>query len=1131
MKLLKLEIHNITSITQSTIDFENSIITREPLFLICGETGAGKSTILNCICMALYNKVPTMPNSNEYYEERKVGDLSNFLRKGTGEGYIHLLFEEAGVRYEVDWMLRRAHNKPSGKLQKIERLLLNLNTNETIATKVDEVNIRIKEIIGLDFERFTRMFMLAQGQFNKFLTADEKEKSNILESLTQMDIYNKTGKYIHNKRSQVETELYQTKQRIEDIHLLSDEEKEEKLKQIASTRTDIEKLSIEIAGIDTKIAWRQSLINFQAELERAQNEFERIGALINSDENIRKLHQVRLWDDTVKLRQCLQDIMKQEETNRKHAESIAYYQKEYIHYISLLRRAKQELSLRKQELDRKEEDWNRLRADEKIYENQQTIIAELSAITQLEKDICEYKEKNESIEKQIAAWNKILKEIEDKRNTLSNKVTEQKELCDSKQREIEKSNKEELQQKRNVLSIELTDIESAKAKWSAASTAAKALQETQNKIIGLRTEYTKLKKEADIALANSESAKEVYRIQQCAFETKKLTIDDCAKLLRKSLNEGEPCPICGSIEHSIQPENILNGLYERAKQLRDDAEKEKDKAQQRLVRTKTNIELKEKELKDTEDTVLPQLVLSKSKAEKEWQLFGCKYAPGLSFENSLQTLEKAQQARAQSIKTIDTNLECIKEQELALKRQQKSLEVLEVELQQHKDAYKNQLNSIERAQANVEQNKTLIGRNLKAIENRTATLNKLISWQNWQEQWIADKNSFEQKLIEESKRYQSNKLSLPILRNTINTIKNNVDSSERSIEAIINYMPDWKNHESNSTDNIGYKENLAEELSAFVAQIKESINQKRTNEQAIKQLNSQKVKLVESYETTHIEEKLDESALSALSLLKSELINQYRQETDQTKEKYLQSKGSIEQLKGSMKQLQEQTEKPNEKETLELLYEFKKEKDTQKGFKQSLVGSLQQQMNNDTASSDERKKLFEEYGQRKKTYDNWVTLDTLFGLDRFSKAAQQISFRFLLEKANQHLRNLYPRYRLQCAPESFALAVEDNEMGTSRPCTTLSGGESFIVSLALALGLSSLSEEKIQIDTLFIDEGFGTLSAEYLDTVMKVLENLHRTGRKVGIISHVEILRERIPAQIQVIRKSRTESEIRVTGA
>src|SRR5574344_1807659 len=114
MRLLKLDIHNITSIADSTIDFENSILSQAPLFLICGETGAGKSTILNCICMALYNHVPSMPGSHERYEGRLVGDLSNFLRKGTGEGYIHLLFEESGHRYEADWMVRRAHNKPDG---------------------------------------------------------------------------------------------------------------------------------------------------------------------------------------------------------------------------------------------------------------------------------------------------------------------------------------------------------------------------------------------------------------------------------------------------------------------------------------------------------------------------------------------------------------------------------------------------------------------------------------------------------------------------------------------------------------------------------------------------------------------------------------------------------------------------------------------------------------------------------------------------------------------------------------------------------------------------------------------------------------------------------------------------------
>src|SRR5574344_541524 len=259
MKLLKLEIHNIASITHSTIDFEHSILAREPLFLICGETGSGKSTILNCICMALYNRVPGMPNSHDSYDGETIGNLNNFLRKVTGEGYIHLFFEEAEKRYEADWSIRRARNNPNGKLQNVERLLTDTTKELTLAMKKDEVNKYIQDIIGLDFDRFTRMFMLAQGQFNKFLTADEKEKSAILELLTRMDVYNRIGKYIHDKKTGEEDLLKKMRQQLEDIHLLTPEELTEKKRQLEESDTETKKLIQEISAIDKKISWRQSV--------------------------------------------------------------------------------------------------------------------------------------------------------------------------------------------------------------------------------------------------------------------------------------------------------------------------------------------------------------------------------------------------------------------------------------------------------------------------------------------------------------------------------------------------------------------------------------------------------------------------------------------------------------------------------------------------------------------------------------------------------------------------------------------------------------------------------------------------------------------------------------------------------
>ena len=104
--------------------------------------------------------------------------------------------------------------------------------------------------------------------------------------------------------------------------------------------------------------------------------------------------------------------------------------------------------------------------------------------------------------------------------------------------------------------------------------------------------------------------------------------------------------------------------------------------------------------------------------------------------------------------------------------------------------------------------------------------------------------------------------------------------------------------------------------------------------------------------------------------------------------------------------------------------------------------------------------------------------------------------------------------------------------GAERSVNTLSGGESFLVSLALALGLSSLAANTLQVSTLFIDEGFGTLSAECLNTVMEALENLHQMGgKKVGIISHVEALRERIPVKIQLTRQGNSSSRVSIVTA
>jgi ATPase involved in DNA repair len=167
--------------------------------------------------------------------------------------------------------------------------------------------------------------------------------------------------------------------------------------------------------------------------------------------------------------------------------------------------------------------------------------------------------------------------------------------------------------------------------------------------------------------------------------------------------------------------------------------------------------------------------------------------------------------------------------------------------------------------------------------------------------------------------------------------------------------------------------------------------------------------------------------------------------------------------------------------------------------------------------------------------ENWAKLNDVIGSadgKKFRQAAQEYTLDVLLDYANVHLEMLSRRYRLQRIPSTLGLQVLDQDMGDEvRTVYSLSGGESFLVSLALALGLASLSANRMQVESLFIDEGFGSLDPNTLNIAMDALERLHNQGRKVGVISHVQEMTERIPVQIRVSKQQSGKSTVEVTGA
>lgn len=239
--------------------------------------------------------------------------------------------------------------------------------------------------------------------------------------------------------------------------------------------------------------------------------------------------------------------------------------------------------------------------------------------------------------------------------------------------------------------------------------------------------------------------------------------------------------------------------------------------------------------------------------------------------------------------------------------------------------------------------------------------------------------------------------------------------------------------------------------------------------------------------------------------------------------------GEIKQLSQTVIELSDQQEKIENPEHLseDIVACQSANRETERLLSVVEARLLQQEQN--------KKRLMEiesEWKEKQTVAEQWAKLNKLIGSadgTKFKVIAQSYTLNLLLLHANKHLAYLSKRYRLQQVPGTLALQVIDCDMCDEvRTVYSLSGGESFLISLALALGLSSLSSNNLKVESLFIDEGFGSLDADSLRTAMEALEQLQMQGRKIGVISHVQEMSERISVQIQLHKSVNGKSEITI---
>jgi exonuclease SbcC len=340
-----------------------------------------------------------------------------------------------------------------------------------------------------------------------------------------------------------------------------------------------------------------------------------------------------------------------------------------------------------------------------------------------------------------------------------------------------------------------------------------------------------------------------------------------------------------------------------------------------------------------------------------------------------------------------------------------------------------------------------------------------------------------------------------------------------AINSIKGQMPSWEKNDLSIAKKIDNLLNKFNEISRQIS-IEQLKLQRATNDY---QSNQQKLDAFLNENPS-----IGIPRLTDLDKLSREYIEKMNNDIQDARDRHIAAQTSLKNAQERYGNHQQQMPNLTENDSLELLLKELKDYDEKLNENNQEQGGINQELDTNSKNRERLQEFIKLEEQKKTEYQKWKRLCDLIGDSvgkEFRKIAQSYVLASLIHSANSYMRTLTDRYTLKVVPGTFIISLEDAYQGyVSRAASTISGGESFLVSLSLALALSDIGQT-LSVDTLFIDEGFGTLSGEPLQNAINTLRSLHtKAGRHVGIISHIEELRERIPVQIQVQQEGNNSS-------
>ena len=1124
MKFQKLTIHNIASIEDAVIDFEAQPLADSEVFLITGKTGAGKSTILDAICLALYANTPRLDatkmqgTTQDADNSITIKDPRQLMRRNTTEAFVSLTFIGSnGVSYEATWAVSRAYKKVSGSIKGKTWELKKLETDVTL-TKDAEIKKELRAAIGLDFDQFCRTTMLAQGEFTRFLNSKDDDKADILEKITGVDIYSKIGAKVYELTDQKKKEWEDAKRIVEGTHTLTEDEiaeKKEALSELVNQHKEIK------ARSDKDVAKRDWLSK-DIELTKGKNDASDALRLANeaveSEDFKQKEQTVKDWNATIDARLWMTEVKKALNTLEAQKKALTELSETYSVLSGGQKYAENEVG--KIEAEIKEiEAFISAEADKvSVYENAQTIVGHLNTIDEgreaIKKRQTDIESENKKLTEELTPV--FEKAKEDAKNAKDGFEKEEAEVK-AKEDAVTALNLPELREKRDAAKELLGKITTAKERIETL-TSAKSQHEATRKNLAEQKLAIVEKKEKSAAMdAPIHDAKIKMDVRKEDLDKQSDTVNKFASTLRTKLQVGDICPVCRQeIKSALPKEEELAALVGGLKEAYDEAEKEHKK----LVDAKDKLDAEIKTESKAYERNVKAFDEDKSVDNAELKALDACKACGIEKldDTILSTLSSLEGSTSKTLGKLNSQIKDGETQETETKKLRKTLESKRKNVESLAAKVLEAEKAMNECKGSISTAEALVSSKKGEVKNAMQKASELIAGE-WQIDWKESPKEFATILTSSARAYNGNVQKKQTLAINLETAKTNVGYINNVINTILSAMPSWNDNEPTDVVEV---ENLLEQANKLNTSVATALSKLKTAED---NLNVNQTNL-KGFLDEHPE--LDMERLEALNAYTSNDITHENDSLKSAREAVV-AKNTL--FVNAEKLIAEhQTKKPElaEEDTLEALTERIEGIEEQLAGIDEKKGAINQELETDKKNRERLGTLIQEADNKNAVYQKWSRLNQLIGNatgSTFRKIAQSYVLTSLIHSANSYMKTLTDRYTLKVNPGTFVISLEDAYQGfVSRAASTISGGESFLVSLSLALALSDIGQQ-LQVDTLFIDEGFGTLSGEPLQKAIETLRSLHsKAGRHVGIISHVEELQERIPVQIQVNQEGNNSS-------